>query len=49
MKFSPNCRTKKLGKINIILGGFCSLLNWEGVDIGLQMRLRKIPDNICFG
>ena len=30
MKFSPKCRTKKLGMLYTILGSFCSFLNWEG-------------------
>ena len=33
MKFSPKCRTKKLGMIYSILISFCSFLNWEGADI----------------
>ena len=43
MKFSPNCRTKKLVMIYTILGSFCSFLNWEGADIQPQIRPRKIP------
>ena len=31
MKFSPKCRTKKLGMIYNILGSFCSFCNWEGL------------------
>ena len=44
MKFSPKCRTKKLGIIYTTLGSFCSFLNWEGADIRPQIRPRKIPD-----
>ena len=29
MKFSPKCRTKKLGVIYTNLGNFCSFFNWE--------------------
>ena len=43
MKFSPKCRTKKLGMIYTILGSFCSFLNWEGADIWPRIRPRKIP------
>ena len=44
MNCSPKCRTKKLGMIYTILGRFCSFfLNWEGADIRLQIRPRKIP------
>ena len=43
MKFSPKCRTKKLGMIFTIVGSFCSLFNWEGSDIRPQIRPRKIP------
>ena len=46
MKFSPKCRTRKLGKICTSLGSFCSFLNWEGADIRSQIRLRKIPDSL---
>ena len=35
MKFSPKCRTKKLGMQYNILGKFCSFLNWEGLKSGL--------------
>ena len=45
MKFSPQCRTKKLGMIYTILGSFCSFLNWEGTDIWPKIRPRKIPVN----
>ena len=41
MKFSPKCRTKKLGMIYTILGSFCSFLNWEGVGIRPQIVLGK--------
>ena len=41
MKFSTNCRTKKLEMIYTILGSFCSFINWEGVDIRPQIRPRK--------
>ena len=43
MKFSPKCRTKKLGMIYTILGSFCSFINWEGADIRPQISPRKIP------
>ena len=41
MKFSPKCRTKKLGKIYTTLGIFCSFLNLEGADYLPQIRPRK--------
>ena len=41
MKFSPNCKTKKLRMINTLLDSFCSILNWEGALIWI--RPRKIP------
>ena len=44
MKFSPKCRTKKLGMVYTIFGSFCSFLNWEGADIRSQIRSRKIPE-----
>ena len=44
MLFSPKCRTIKLGTIYTILGIFCSFLNWEGVDILSQIRLRYSVD-----
>ena len=43
IKFSPKSKSKKLGMIYIILGSFCSLLNWEEADIQPQFRPRKIP------
>ena len=43
MKFSPKCRTKKLGRINTILGRFCSYLNWGGAVIWLKIKPREIP------
>ena len=43
MKFSPKCRTKKLGMIYTILGSFCSFFNWEGADIRPQIIPGKIP------
>ena len=43
MKFSLKCRAKKLGILYIILGRFCSFLNWEGADIWPQIWSRKIP------
>ena len=43
MKFSPKCRTKKLGMICTILGSFCSLLNPEGGNIWPKIRPGKIP------
>ena len=46
MKFSPKCRTKKLGMIYIILGSVCLFLNWERADIWPQIRPWKIP-GIC--
>ena len=45
MKFSPKCRTKKLGMINTVLGSFCSFFNWEGTVIRPQIRPRKILDS----
>ena len=42
MKFSPKCRTKKLGMLNTHLGSFCISFNWEGADIRPQIRPRKI-------
>ena len=39
MKYSPKCRTKKLGLFSTILGSFCS-----GTDIQSQIRPRRIPD-----
>ena len=33
MKFSPKCRSKKLGMTYIILGSFCSFFIWEGADV----------------
>ena len=43
MKFSPKCRTKKLGMIYTILVSLCSFWNWERADIRPQIRPRKIP------
>ena len=40
MKLSK-CRSKKFGKIFIILGSFCSFLNWEGADIRPKSSLGK--------
>ena len=37
MKFSPNCRAKKLGIIYIILGSFGSFFNWEEAVIRAKM------------
>ena len=39
MKFSPKCRTKKLGMINTILRSFYSFFNWKGVDNGAKSGL----------
>ena len=47
MKLSPKCRTKKLRTIYTIVGSFCSFFNWEGANIGPQVRLRKIPHQEC--
>ena len=44
MKFSAKFRTKKMRIIYTILSSFCSFLNWEGADMGPQIRPRKIPD-----
>ena len=44
MKFSPKCRTKKLGMIYTVLRSFCSFLNWEGAIIQPQIEPRKIPE-----
>ena len=43
MKFSPKCRTKKLGMIHTIWGSFCSFFNREGAVIQPKVRPRKIP------
>ena len=43
MKFSSNFRTKELGILFTILGSFHSFLDWEGADIWLQNRPKKIP------
>ena len=42
MKFSPKCRTKKLG-IHTMLGIFGPLFNWERADIRPEIRPRQIP------
>ena len=42
MKFSPKCRTKKLGMITPFWEVF-ALLNWERAIIRPQIRPRKIP------
>ena len=42
MKFSPKCRTKKLGKIYTVLGSFCSFFHWLRADIRSQIRPRKM-------
>ena len=47
MKFSPKCRTKKLGIIYTILGSFCSFFNCKGADIRPQIRPRKISARKC--
>ena len=44
MKFSPKCRTKKLGMIYTIFGSFCSIRVGGGADIRPEIRLRKIPE-----
>ena len=44
MKFLPECRTNKLGMVYTILGSDCSFFNWEGADVWLQIRLKKIPE-----
>ena len=43
MKFSPKCRSKKLGMIYTILGSFCSFFNWKRADIRPKIWPRKIP------
>ena len=43
MKFSPKCRTNKLGMLHTILGSFRSFFNWERADIRPQIQPRKIP------
>ena len=48
MKFSPKCRTKKLGMIYTIPGCFCSFFNWEGAVIQPKIRPRKIRERVCF-
>ena len=46
MKFSPKCRTKKLGMIYTILGSFAMFLIGEGlIYIQPQIRPRKIPES----
>ena len=47
MKFSPKCRTKKLGMIYIILGCFCSFLIGKGLKFGPKIRPRKAPERVC--
>ena len=42
MKFSPKCRTMKLGIVNTIMG---RSLNWEGADFGPQIRPGKIQSH----
>ena len=46
MKFSPKCRTKKLGIIYTILGSFCSFLNWKGPKIRPR-KISVVNDNVC--
>ena len=46
MKFSPKCRTKKLGMIYTIFGNCCSFLNREGAIIRPQIWPRKIPGKV---
>ena len=44
MRFSPECRTKKLGMIIMIytiLGSFCSFLNGKGPILGPKSGLGK--------
>ena len=48
MKFSPKCKTKKLGMNYNILGSFCSFWNWDGANIQPQIRPRKIPVSIVY-
>ena len=46
MKFSPKCRTKRLGIINTILKFLLIFdLGREGADIGPLIRLWKIPEH----
>ena len=46
MEFSPNCTAKEVGMLLNILGSFCLFLDWEGADIRLLNRPRKIPESI---
>ena len=48
MKFSPKCRSKKLGMIYTILGTFCLFFNWERADIQPEIRPREIPDMLIY-
>ena len=41
MKFSPKCRTKKLGMICTTFGSFCSYFKSDGADIGPKSGLEK--------
>ena len=43
MKFSPKYRSKILGMIYIILGSFCSFLDWKGADIGPKNQAQENP------
>ena len=44
MKFSPKCRTKKLGMNDTHhFGKLLLISNWEGTNIRPQIRPRKIP------
>ena len=42
MKFSPKCRSIKLGMIYTILGSFCSFLNRVGADVRPQNKPRNM-------
>ena len=46
MKFSPKCRTKKLGMIYTIVGSFCYFLNWKGAIYGPKSGLGKSLYNV---
>ena len=43
MKFSPNCRTWKVGMIYTILGSFCLFFNWERAVFMAPNQARENP------
>ena len=48
MKFSPKCRTKKLGMIYTIPGCFCSFLIGKGLLFGPKSGLGKFVKEFAF-